>query len=261
MKLRVLGCAGSESPGRKSPAFLVDDVLLLDGGTIGAVLTQEGQNQITDVLLSHPHHDHVRGLPSFADNLAVAGRRDPVTIHGSATTLGAVQKHLFNGVIWPDFSRLPCAEEPIIRWQPVVPLVDFQVRDYLVTAFPVKHSVPAFAYRLQREEVSLLYTGDMGPTPELWPAIGTLTALIVEVSFPDELEALAQKTGHLTAALLAKELALLPHLPAQILVCHLKPIYEEQIRREVAALKIPGLSFLSDDQEFSLFRPPALLPA
>lgn len=252
MKLRILGCAGSESPGRKSPAFLVDDVLLLDGGTIGTALPQEAQNRITDVLLSHPHHDHVRGLPSFVDNLVVVGRKESVTIRGSAATLDAVQKHLFNGIIWPDFSRLPCPEAPIIDWQPVVPLGDFQVRDYLVTAFPVKHSVPAFAYRLQHNKVSLLYTGDMGPTPELWPAIGTLTALIVEVSFPDELSALAQKTGHLTAALLAKGLALLPRLPARILICHLKPIYEEQIRREIAALKIPGLSILSDGQELLL---------
>lgn len=252
MKLRILGCAGSESPGRKAPAFLVDDVLLLDGGTIGAVLPQEAQNRITDVLLSHPHHDHVRGLPSFVDNLVVAGRKEPVTIRGSATTLEAVQKHLFNGVIWPDFSRLPCAEAPIIRWQPVAPLVDFPVRDYLVTVFPVKHSVPAFAYRLQRDQVSLLYTGDMGPTPELWRSIGTLTTLIVEVSFPDEHAALAQKTGHLTASLLAKELALLPRLPSQILICHLKPIYEQQIRREIAALQIPGLAILADAQEFSL---------
>lgn len=252
MKLRILGCAGSESPGRKAPAFLVDDVLLLDGGTIGTVLPQEAQNRITDVLLSHPHHDHVRGLPSFIDNLVVAGRKEPVTIRGSAATLEAVQKHLFNGVIWPDFSRLPCPDAPIIRWQPVAPFVDFQVRDYLVTAFPVKHSVPAFAYRLQRDHASLLYTGDMGPTPDLWRSIGTLTTLIVEVSFPDEHAALAQKTGHLTAALLADGLAFLPHLPARILICHLKPIYEQQIRREITALKIPGLSILSDDQEFSL---------
>jgi ribonuclease BN (tRNA processing enzyme) len=252
MKLRILGCAGSESPGRNAPAFLVDDVLLLDGGTIGAVLPEDAQNRITDVLLSHPHHDHVRGLPSFIDNLVAAGTKEPITIRGSAATLDAVQKHLFNGVIWPDFSRLPCPEAPIIRWQPVVPLFDFQVRDYRVAAFPVKHSVPAFAYRLQCEKVSLLYTGDMGPTPELWRAVGTVTALIIEVSFPDELEALAQRTGHLTASLLAKELALLPRLPVRIFICHLKPVYEEQIRREIAALKIPGLSILSDDQELSL---------
>ena len=255
MKLRVLGCAGSEYPGRKSPAFLIDDVLLLDAGIVGAVLAQGAQEQITDVLLSHAHHDHVRGLPSFADNLVVSGQKKPVTIIGSAVTLAAVQEHLFNGVIWPDFSRLPTPTEPILRWQPLVPHLDFPVREYLVTAFPVNHSVPTVAYRLQRDNVSLVYTGDMGPTPELWRAIGTPTAMIVEVSFPNHLEALAHKTGHLTAALLAKELALLPILPEQIFVSHIKPFYEEQIHREIAELGIPGLSILHDGQEISLTAP------
>ena len=252
MKLRVLGCAGSESPGRKSPAFLVDDVLLLDAGIIGAVLTQSAQEQITDVLLSHTHHDHVRGLPSFADNLIVSGKKGAVTIIGSAATLTAIHEHLINGLIWPDFSRLPTPEAPILRWQPIEPYRDFKVGEYLVTAFPVNHSVPTLAFRVQRAGVSLVYTGDMGPTPELWSAIDTPTAMIVEVSFPNELEELALKTGHLTAALLAKELALLPILPARIFVCHIKPYYEERIRQEIAALGIPALSILHDDQEIFL---------
>ena len=254
MKIKVLGCAGSESPGRKASAFLVDDVLLLDAGSVGAVLGQSAQEQISDLLLSHAHHDHVCGLPSLADNLVIAGRKEPLTISGGQATLAAVHEHLFNDVIWPDFSRLP-TPQPILRWQPIAPSSEFRVRDYLVTAFAVKHSVPAFAYRLQRDNVSLLYTGDMGPTPELWPAVGTPTALIVEVSFPNQLEELARKTGHLTAALLAKELALLPTLPAQIFVCHIKPFYEEQIRREIAMLGIPGLSLLHDGQEIFLAAP------
>lgn len=252
MKLRVLGCAGSESPGRKSPAFLIDDVLLLDAGIVGAVLTQSAQEQITAILLSHAHHDHVRGLPSFADNLIVAGKKEAVAIIGSDATLTAVHEHLINGLIWPDFSQLPTPEAPILRWQPIEPYRDFRVGEYLVTAFPVNHSVPTLAYRVQRGNVSLVYTGDMGPTPELWRTIGTPTAMIVEISFPNELEELALLTGHLTAALLARELELLPVLPARIFVCHIKPFYEEVIRREIADLGIPALSVLHDDQEILL---------
>lgn len=252
MKLRVLGCAGSESPGRKSPAFLVDDVLLLDAGIVGGVLAQSAQERITDILISHAHHDHVRGLPSYADNLIVSGKKGFVTVIGSEATLTAVHEHLLNGLIWPDFSRLPTPTEPILRWQTIAPYLDFKVRDYLVTAFPVNHSVPTLAYRLQRDNVSLLYTGDMGPTPELWSAIGTPTAIIIEVSFPNQLEELALKTGHLTAALLAKELALLPILPAQIFVTHIKPFYEKEIHREIEALGIPGLTILHDGQEILL---------
>lgn len=252
MKLRILGCSGSESPGRKSPAFLVDDVLLLDAGSISAVLPQSAQEQISHILLSHAHHDHLRGLPSFADNLISSEKKEAVQIIGSEATLSAVHAHLLNGSIWPDFSRLPTPETPVLRWQPIAPRVDFMILDYQVTAYPVNHSVPTLAYRLEKEGVSLLYTGDMGPTPELWSTVSTPTAMIIEISFPNEMEELALLTGHLTPKLLAQELTLLPRLPKQIFICHIKPYYEEQIRREIAALMIPGLSVLHDDQEIIL---------
>lgn len=252
MKIRVLGCAGSESPGRKSPAFLIDDLLLLDGGIIGNVLTQSAQERIDYVLLTHAHHDHVRGLPSFADNLAVSGKNKSVAIIGSEATLKALKDHLFNGLIWPDFSRLPTPSEPIMHWQEIAPHIGCMIGGYLVTAFPVNHSVPTLAYRIQKDGISLLYTGDMGPTPTLWGAIGTPTAMIVEVSFPNHLEWLAIKTGHMTANLLQKELALLPVLPSQIFVSHIKPYYEKEIHLEIAALGIPGLSILHDGQEIQL---------
>jgi len=53
MKLRVLGSAGAEFPDFRPPAFLIDDSLLLDAGTISAVLTEEEQWQIRSNLY-HP---------------------------------------------------------------------------------------------------------------------------------------------------------------------------------------------------------------
>ncbi len=41
MKLRVLGSAGAEFPHFHPPAFLIDEALLLDAGTIGAVLSED----------------------------------------------------------------------------------------------------------------------------------------------------------------------------------------------------------------------------
>jgi hypothetical protein len=43
MKLRILGSAGAELPDFRPPAFLLDDQLLLDAGTIGSVLSEEEQ--------------------------------------------------------------------------------------------------------------------------------------------------------------------------------------------------------------------------
>jgi hypothetical protein len=51
MKLRVLGCAGAELPDFRPPAFLLDDQLLLDAGTIGSVLSEEDQWKIHSICI------------------------------------------------------------------------------------------------------------------------------------------------------------------------------------------------------------------
>ena len=77
MNVRVLGCHGSGQlvPGANGPiqcgtcGFLVNDQLLVDAGTIGSRLFLEEQRRIRVVLLTHLHFDHIRELPTLADNL------------------------------------------------------------------------------------------------------------------------------------------------------------------------------------------------
>ena len=59
MRLNVLGSSGAEFPGKKAPGFLVDDGLLLDAGTIGAVLNEDEQWAIKEIMLTHAHLDHI----------------------------------------------------------------------------------------------------------------------------------------------------------------------------------------------------------
>lgn len=257
MKLKILGCGGSESPDIHPPAFLLDDFLLLDAGVISALLSPQAQQKISHILLSHAHHDHVRGLPSFFDNLIVAGQQEAVKVIAGEETLRAVSAHLFNNEIWPDFSRLPTLEKPILRWQSIETGQDLHLGEYVISAFVVNHSVPTLAFRIQHQDVSLFYASDMGPTPNLWRQIGQPSALIIEVSFPNQLEELALKTGHLTPTLMAAELALLPQRPPQIFVTHLKTFHAAQILEEIGALKIPEVTILRDGQEFEIRATPA----
>jgi len=252
MKLRILGCSGAEFPNHRPPAFLIDDALLLDAGTIGAVLTVPEQERIKQVLLTHSHLDHVRGLAFLADNLLVGRYETTIEVMGSRATLDSLRDHVLNGLIWPDFTRLPSPEHPIIRYCHIEPGEPLERNGYTIAAFPVNHSVPSVAYRIERDGVALVYTGDTGPTDLVWREAGDLAALIVEISFPNTMKELALKTGHLTAELLGMELAKLPVRPQRILICHLKPQYGEIIREEAAALAIPELEILCDGMEFSL---------
>ncbi|MRR34288.1 3',5'-cyclic-nucleotide phosphodiesterase [bacterium] len=252
MNIRVLGCAGAELPGFNPPAFLVDGRILLDAGTIGAVLGQAEQEEIGLIVVTHAHLDHVRGIPSLADNLLVAGSRRKVVIAGLGEVIANLRAHLLNNVIWPDFSAIPSEEEAVLGFLELEAEQELHWEEYRITLCPVHHCVPAAGIILRHGNSSLVYTGDTGPTDCIWKMASDVDALIVEVSFPDHLEALALASGHLTPRLLARELAKLAGLPRRILITHPKPRHLALIERELAELAIPGLKILSDGSAFEV---------
>lgn len=241
MDVRILGCSGSRYPGSHSPAYLLDKRLLLDAGTVCGQLGHVEQEQIEAVLVSHAHLDHIKELANLADNYLVNGLNRRLPVYGPEPVLAAMRLHIFNNSIWPDFSLLPSREQGILHWHPCALEQPFTVAGYTVTPITVAHPVPAVGYRITSGDATILYTGDTGPTDKIWQLAGETNLLIVEVSFPNEMQALALASGHLTAALLRVELAKVANLPAQILVVHLKDHYRHQITAELAALGISQL--------------------
>lgn len=252
MKLRVLGCAGAELPDFRPPAFLLDGQLLLDAGTIGSVLSEEEQWKINTIFLTHSHLDHIRGIPALADNIIIKNLLHTVSVHSVAEVVTALQGHLFNDIIWPDFTRIPSAENPVIKFATIAPYLEYTVNDYKVTAIPVNHTVPTVGYRVKSGGKTLVYTGDTGPTEEIWRYCSGADALIVEVSFPDSMKELALLTKHLTASMLVEELAKTDVLPKRILITHPKPQYFDIIRREVELLAIAGVELLRDGSVYEI---------
>lgn len=245
MKLRVLGCAGAEFPGFHPSAFLVDDSLLLDAGTIGAVLSEQEQWSIKNILITHAHLDHIRGIPMLADNIVIKGMNNGVTIYGIPEAIGSLSTHLLNGVIWPDFSKIP-ASHPVLKYHELERECELMVGEFTVTAIGVNHTVPAVGYRVSKGSAAIMYTGDTGPTDRIWQWSENLSALVIEVSFPNEMEDLAIRTKHLTPSFLAQELLKLKSLPPRILVTHPKPQHYEKIATELRLLGIRQIEMLQD---------------
>lgn len=252
MKLRVLGSAGAELPDFRPPAFLLDDQLLLDAGTIGSVLNEEEQLKIHTIFITHSHLDHIRSIPALADNIIIKNQQRTVSVRSSKEVITALENHLFNDVIWPDFTKIPTDENPVIKFTSIIPYQDYQIDRYVIKAIPVNHTVPTVGYLVESDGKRLVYTGDTGPTDEIWGYCSDVDVLIVEVSFPDAMEDLAQLTRHLTASMLVKELAKIEILPRRILVTHPKPQYYDIIRKEVEGLGINGIELLHDGSEYQI---------
>jgi ribonuclease BN (tRNA processing enzyme) len=246
MKLRVLGSAGAEFPEFRPPAFLVDDHLLLDAGTIGSVLSEEEQWKLDNILITHSHLDHIRGIPALADNIIIKNLSRTVSIYSIREVISAMREHMFNNIIWPDFTMIPTAERPVLSFREIEAGHDFTIAGYGVKVIEVNHTVPAVGYIVTAGGKSLAYTGDTGPTEEIWRHVSDVDALIVEVSFPNSMEPLALLTRHLTCSLLSVELEKIGKLPKRILITHPKPQYFDIIRNEIDCLGMKEIELLHD---------------
>jgi ribonuclease BN (tRNA processing enzyme) len=253
MKLRVLGCSGAEFPGHNPPAFLIDRKILLDGGTIGAQLSESEQWEIKDILITHSHLDHIKGIPFLADNIVIKNKRHSITLFGIKETLTALRENLLNDKLWPDFTKISAAIDPVIKLKNVSVGRAFRIGDYTIKACRVNHTVSAVGYAVKdRTGRVLLYTGDTGPTDEIWHIAPKIDAVIVEVSFPNKMEMLAKKTGHLTSKLLAVELEKMKNFHGRVFVTHPKPQYIDCIKKEIHQIGRWGIEMLKERKVYEI---------
>ncbi len=253
VKLKVLGSSGAEFPGYNPPAFLIDGKLLLDGGTIGSRLSESEQWEIRNILITHSHLDHIKGIPFLADNIVLKNRRHSVTLFGIGETLKALRENLLNDKLWPDFTKISAAIDPVIRMKTVSDSKAFKICGYTVKACRVNHTVPAVGYIIKDNSGRVLvYTGDTGPTNDIWHAADGVDVIIVEVSFPNNLEALAIKTGHLTARLLAGELEKMTDFQGRVFVTHPKPQYIDLIKKEIRGIGKHRIEMLKDGKVYDV---------
>jgi len=233
--IRVLGAGGGQSPGQDLTGFLLGREVLLDAGTIGLQLTLDEQRQIRHVLLTHGHLDHHHALPFLLDNL-IGRVPGSVNIYCLPEVMESLRRHIFNGAIWPDFTRLPTPEAPIANLRPITPGQPFSAGDFTVEAVRVEHSVPAVAYILRNAAGSVVFSGDTGPTEALWQRLrhfSDLRAIFLETSFPAAQSELSALTRHLNTEDVRREVAKIGlSRPVPLYLYHLKPEYAGDIARE-----------------------------
>ena len=244
MIFHVLGCSGAIAAGCRTTAFLLDDEILIDAGTGVGDMPLDALARIDHILISHSHLDHVLSIGLLADSVMRSRRaagRGPIKVHALPETLAALRAHIFNGVIWPDFTRLPSAEQPVLEFVP------FAIGDVLklgkkrVEVLSASHTVPAVGFAVDGGEAGhWVYTGDTGPNPMLWMRLRNMKIahLVIETAFSDEERQLAYISRHLCPAALGHELAQLPG-SVDVHITHIKPGELDAVMSEVGKLATP----------------------
>jgi len=245
MIIRVLGCSGAIAAGCRTTSFLLDEHILIDAGTGVGDLSLDELARIDHILISHSHLDHVLSIGLLADSVMrarVAQRRPPIVVHALAQTLAALRQHIFNGVIWPDFTRLPSVEAPALRFEPLNVGDVLTLGEHRIEVLSAAHTVPAvgFAVDCGGDRGWWVYTGDTGPNPALWKRLSTMKVahLVIETAFSDDERQLAKISQHLCPTALREELAQLAG-SVDVHITHIKPGEIQSVMAGVSKIDTP----------------------
>ena len=235
MRLRVLGCSGGIG-GRhlRTTSFLVDSDILIDAGTGVGDLSMAELSLIDHIFLTHSHLDHIASIPFLVDTIG-GMRAKPITVYATPPTVEILRNHLFNWAIWPDFTEIPSAEAPFLRYEYIEVGRTLTIAERDITPLPAKHTVPAVGYHLDSGAGSLVFTGDTAPNDALWRIVNrirNLKILIIETAFSNKERHLAEISRHLCPSTLAEELAKLER-SAEVYITHLKPGEIEPTMQEI----------------------------
>ena len=247
MQVRVLGCSGSIAAGNRTTSFLLDHDILIDAGTGVGDLTLDEMVRIDQIFISHSHLDHVLAVGLLADSVVrrrVALGRAPIDVHALPETLQALRTHVFNGVIWPDFTHLPSAEHPVLQLVPVEHGQRLVLGGKTIEVLSASHTVPACGFALEGNDGWWVYSGDTGPNPALWQRLQDMKVahLVIETAFGDDERPLARISRHLCPATLGHELAQLGgplNASVNVYITHIKPGEMDAVMAEIALLATP----------------------
>lgn len=187
-RLIVLGTANAiPDPARENTHMALvgsDGVVLIDCvGTPVVRLARAGiaLEDVTDLVATHFHPDHVSGIPLLLMNMWLLGRQQPLRIYGLHHCLERLEDMMgfYNWDNWPNFfpvafHRLPEREHVLV----------LEREDFRIHSSPVRHLVPTIGVRIESAsgERSVAYSCDTEPCPAVVRLASGAGVLIHEAS-------------------------------------------------------------------------------
>jgi cAMP phosphodiesterase len=244
---------GHATPEQRLTCFLIDESVAVDAGSIALALSAEQRAGVRDIIVTHPHMDHIASLPIFIDDLFET-LRSPVRVYATPEVIDLLERDIFNWNVYPRFSELKNEFGPVMEYVPIPKGEEFKVAHLTVTAVAVNHIVPTVGLIVSDGKSTVAFSSDTAETDEFWKVINRVTrvdALLVETSFPDSMAKLAEVSRHFTPASLQRDLRKLTHNGLDILAVHIKPAYRKMVIDELQALNILNLGVMESGRVYS----------
>jgi ribonuclease Z len=218
-RLIILGSAAAVSDaGHDNTHFLLQSecgrAVLVDCGSnpLGK-LARHGihHEQLTDLILTHFHPDHVYGVPILLMQMWLLGRREPLYVHGLHHCLYRFEQMLSAFLVetWPDFFPLHLHRLPE---QPDTLLLDDA--DFRIRAWPTRHFIPTIGLRIEVKASGQVigYSCDTEPVPNIITLAQGVDLLLHEATGAGEGHSSAAQAGEMATLAGARRLVLI-HYP------------------------------------------------
>lgn len=170
-------------------------------------------NQLTDLILTHFHPDHVSGVPSFIMNTWLLGRKTAFDIHGLGYTVERMEKvmEFYDWATWPNLYPVNFHPLPAQEMVPVLETDEFRVYASLV-----HHLIPTIGLRVEFSQSGkvLAYSCDTEPCEEVVRLAAGADVLIHEAAGATIGHTSASQAGKIATRAGVKSLYLI-HYPTQ----------------------------------------------
>lgn len=153
-------------------------------------------DRLQHVLITHHHIDHIYGLPSLVECLWIRGRKEPLHIYALASTMEIVKVLLDTWELRNRFIN----QFPVIlhTLQGTEDELVCQVPEFTIRTTPTLHAVPSVATKvIFSTGTSFVYSSDTAPCDTLVNFARGVDHLLMECTFCDADEELAEITYHL----------------------------------------------------------------
>jgi len=236
-KIKILGAYGTKAKGFGTSAFLLNKYSVIDAGNLLDSMDEDCAF-IENIWVTHSHLDHIADIAYILDNY-FSLRTKTLKIMAKAQTIEAIQKHYLNDLIWPDFSKIKLdnSKEYALEYIEIECGTNYHVEaESAITPFKTDHTVDSCGYIFKKNQRAIIITADTYSLDTMIENIEKdkeITAMVVECSFPSEMEKLAKDSKHLTPKLLFDMLKKLKRDDIELYINHIKPIHLTKITSEI----------------------------
>jgi len=236
MFIDVLGAHGSKTHNTSLSCFKLTDRLFIDAGNLTSLNIDE-LKKIDYVLLTHAHLDHIFDIPFVIDNVFTI-RKKPISIISSKVTIDFLKEFILNKKIWPAFHDLKYDNRRILEFMEVKDGAVLERDGVKIEVFTTNHDPYTLGFIINNDTI---ICGDtyVSDTIKEIASQKRIKNLIIEVSFPSDMEELAKASKHMTPKVLndfIKEINSLRDENINLFIYHMKANYVDIIESEIRLL-------------------------